>query len=124
MVEDHLREGLAARVLTQKASEAKRLGDGQVRLDVVEWGARPIGLLDNSAALAIERGVNATHGVLGTLNLDHEDWLHEAWLGSHHGSEEDAARGGDDLSAATVNGVRVQRHVVNVDPDITQNLVA
>merc|ERR1719197_1008700 len=44
VVEDHLREGLAARVLAQEAREAEGLGDGQVGLDGVQRRARAVDL--------------------------------------------------------------------------------
>merc|ERR1719198_1885125 len=124
MMEHHLREGLAAGVLPKEASEAEGLGDGQVGLDVVQRGARPIGLLDDGATLAVERRVHAAHGVLGTLDLDEEDRLLQARLGGQAGREEDAARRRDDLAAAAVDRVGVQRHVEQVDAHVTQRLVA
>ena len=111
VVEDHLRERLARRVLAEEAGEAERLGDGEVRLDVVHRRARPVGLLDDGAALAVEARVDAAHGVLRTLDLHKEDRLLQARLRDEHGGEEDAARRGDDLAAAAVDGVRVQHHV-------------
>mmetsp|Transcript_25409 Transcript_25409/g.43424 ORF Transcript_25409/g.43424 Transcript_25409/m.43424 type:complete len:875 (-) Transcript_25409:33-2657(-) len=124
VVEDHLREGLARRVLAEEAGEAEGLGDGQVGLDVVQRRARAVGLLDDGAALAVERRVDAAHRVLGTLDLDHEDGLLQPRRGRHHRSKEDAARRGDDLPAAAVDRVRVQRDVHDVDADVAEGLVA
>mmetsp|Transcript_23615 Transcript_23615/g.58334 ORF Transcript_23615/g.58334 Transcript_23615/m.58334 type:complete len:504 (-) Transcript_23615:10-1521(-) len=124
VVEDHLREGLAGGVLAQEAGEAERLRDGQVRLDVVEGRAWPVALLHHDATLAVERRVDAAHGVLRALDLDHEDRLHQPGLRGHHRREEAAARRRDDLATAAVDRVRVQRDVGDVDLDVAQRLVA
>ena len=90
-------------------------GWGWGYLDVVHGGARPVGLLDDGAALAVEARVDAAHGVLRTLDLHEEDRLLQARLRDEHRGEEDAAGRGDDLAAAAVDGVRVEHHVVDVD---------
>merc|ERR1719240_2373112 len=92
VVEDHLREGLTAGVLAQEAGEAERLGDGQVGLDGVQRRARAVDLLNDGAALAVERRVDAAHRVLWALDLDEEDGLLQARRGGEDGSEEGAAR--------------------------------
>mmetsp|Transcript_36215 Transcript_36215/g.121292 ORF Transcript_36215/g.121292 Transcript_36215/m.121292 type:complete len:378 (-) Transcript_36215:1509-2642(-) len=124
VVEEHLGEGLAAGVLAEQVGESERLGDRQVGLDVVERRARPVGLLENGAAPLVERRIDAAHGALGALDLDQEDRLHEAGLSSQHRGEEHAARGGDDLSATAVDGVRVEHNVLDVEAHAADRLVA
>lgn len=48
------------------------------------------------------------------LDLHQVHGLHERWLGSELACIQDSACCGNDLAAAAVDGVRVQRHVVNV----------
>ena len=61
--------------------------------------------------------------MLTNLDLHEVDWLHEPRLGRQHGGVEDSPRRGDDLAAAAVDGVGVQSHVVDVEPDRPQVLV-
>ena len=60
--------------------------------------------------------------MLTNLDLHEVDGLYEPWLGRQHGGV-DSPRCGDDLAAATVDGVSVQGHVVDVEPDRPQVLV-
>lgn len=67
MVEDALRERLAARVGAEVGGEAEGLVDGQVRLHVEHGRARHLRLLEDVAAPTVQHAVDAAHGVLGTL---------------------------------------------------------
>ena len=58
------------------------------------------------------------------LDFNKVDWLHQPGVGSEHGGVEDSPGGGDDLTAAAVNGVSMQGDVVNVKPNSSQVLVA
>ena len=51
------------------------------------------------------------------------DGLHEPGLGCEHAGVQDAPGCGDDLAAATMDGVSVQGDVIQVKPDGTQVLV-
>eukprot|EP00315_Gephyrocapsa_oceanica_P037559 CAMPEP_0185433746 /NCGR_PEP_ID=MMETSP1365-20130426/22048_1 /TAXON_ID=38817 /ORGANISM="Gephyrocapsa oceanica, Strain RCC1303" /LENGTH=324 /DNA_ID=CAMNT_0028038255 /DNA_START=80 /DNA_END=1052 /DNA_ORIENTATION=- len=124
VVEDELREGLAARVLAEEGGEAERLRDGQVRLDGPHWGTGAVDLLDHLAALARDGRVRLPLDGLGALDLAHEDGLLQPRRRRHHRGEEAAARGRDDLAAAAVDGVGVQHNVVDVDHDVAARLVA
>lgn len=57
------------------------------------------------------------------LDFNKVDWLHQPGVGSEHGGVEDSPGGGNDLTSSPVDGVRVQGHVVDVEPDGSQVFV-
>ena len=146
MVEHALGEGLSSGVGPEVGGEAEGLVDGQVGLDVEHGGAHDLGLLEHVATATVEDAVDAADGVLGTLkkekqrliqaiqhqkmieishlDLDQVDGLHEPGRGGERARVEAPPGGGDDLSAAPVDGVGVQGHVVDVEADAAHVLVA
>ena len=58
------------------------------------------------------------------LDFDEVHGLHHSRSRGEERRVEDATRRRDDLSAPAMNGVRVQRHVVDVKADAAQVLVA
>merc|ERR1719365_585001 len=57
------------------------------------------------------------------LDFNKVDWLHQPGVCSEHGGVEDSPGGGNDLTSSPVDGVRVQGHVVDVEPDGSQVFV-
>ena len=49
------------------------------------------------------------------LDLDQVDWLHEPWLSCELRGIDDSACRGDDLPAPSVDGIRMQRHIMDVE---------
>ena len=58
------------------------------------------------------------------LNLNLVDRLHEPWLCREGAGVQDPPGGGDDLAATTVDGVSVQRNVVQIEADTAHVFVA
>mmetsp|Transcript_7513 Transcript_7513/g.20518 ORF Transcript_7513/g.20518 Transcript_7513/m.20518 type:complete len:915 (-) Transcript_7513:51-2795(-) len=124
VVEHHLREGLSRGGLAEGAGEAEGLLHRQVGLDVVEGGARALRLLHHGAAAAVEAVVHTPDSGLRALNLNHEHGLLEAGLCSEHGRVEGAAGGGDDLTAAAVDGIGVEHDVLEVHANAAHVLLS
>lgn len=56
----------------------------------------------------IQDGVDATDGVLRTLNLDKVDGLLETWGGEQASGVRSTTASGDDLTTTTVDGISVE----------------
>ncbi len=124
MVEDALREGTAGSGSTESLSETERLGDGEVSLDNQERGSSDWLLTDNDTSSLSEGLIDATHGVIGALDLAEEDGLDESGLSGELSSVEDTSGSGDDLTATSVNSVGVKSHVHDVELDASHVLIA
>ena len=124
VVKDALREGLTAGVGAEVGGEAKRLVHGQIRLHHKHGRAHDLILLDHVATPTIEDAVNAADRGLRALDLDKVDGLEQAGRGGEHAGVQTAPSGRDNLAAAAMNGVRVERHVVHVEPDAAAILLA
>jgi len=119
VIEDALWEGLATSGGTEVAGEAERLGDREEGLDDVHRSAVNRLFRDDHTTLPVEGTVNAANGNFWALNLDGEDWFHDAWFGSHHAGVHNTTSSWDDLAATSVNGIGVESDVVNVESDTT-----
>merc|ERR1719221_2429641 len=73
MVEDALREGLAAGLLTQRCYEAEGLGHWQMCLHLDERGALAGILLEDAASAHVHARIDAAHGLLWAGDLHQED---------------------------------------------------
>merc|ERR1719391_1959607 len=131
VVEHALWEGLASGVGPQVSCEAKGLIDRQVGLDHKHGGAGSLCLLKHVSSPSVQHTIDSSNRVLRALDFNKVDWLHQPGVGSEHGGVEDSPGGGNDLTSSPVDGVRVQGHVVDVEPDgsqvsshITPSLVA
>ena len=62
-------------------------------------------------------------GSFTNLDFNKVDRLHQPGIGCQHGGVEHSPGGGDDLTAAPVDRVRVQGHVVDVEPNSSQVFV-
>mmetsp|Transcript_57563 Transcript_57563/g.174050 ORF Transcript_57563/g.174050 Transcript_57563/m.174050 type:complete len:960 (+) Transcript_57563:128-3007(+) len=124
VVEDALREGLAARLLAQRGDEAEGLGHGQVGLDLQEGRALARVLLEDAAAPQVHAGVDAAHRLLRAGDLHEEDGLLQRRLPQELRGEAGAARRGHDLPRAAVDGVGVEGHVHDVEADAPHVLLA
>lgn len=117
MVEDALREGLAASAGAEISREAEGFGDGEEGTDVVDGGAGTVFFTDDDTTTASEDTVDAAHGVFDGLDVDLEDGLDEAGSGGELAGVEDTASGGDDLTTTTVNSISVHGDILDVDAD-------
>merc|ERR1719445_1908372 len=124
MVEYALREGLSSGVGAEIGGEAERLVDGQISLDVEHGGADDLGLFEDVSTTSVEDTVDTSDGVLGTLDLDQVDGLHESGLGGKDAGVQATSGRGDDLTASSVDGVGVKGHVVDVESAGAHVLVA
>ena len=123
MVKDALREGLPSSVGPEVGGESEGLVDGQVGFDVEHGGSSNLSLLEDVATTSVEHTVDASDSVLGTLDFDQVDGLHEPGGGGEHAGVETPPGRGDDLSASSVDGVSVQGDVIDVESDSTHVLV-
>ena len=57
------------------------------------------------------------------LDLHQVDWLHESVLGGELAGQQDSAGGGNDLATTTVDGICVQRHIMDVKADSSHVLL-
>jgi len=83
VIEYALWEGLATGGGTKVASEAERLSDREEGLDNVHRSAVNRLFGDDHATLSVKRTVNTADGNFRALNLDREDWFHNARFRSH-----------------------------------------
>jgi hypothetical protein len=124
VVEDRLGESLSGSGLSEISVEAERLENGEVSLDVEERSTRSLLLGEDVTTSSGKDTVNTTHGVLGDLNLDEVDGLHESGLSEKSGSVQDTAGSGDDLTTTTVNGISVEGNVEDVEAASSHGLLS
>merc|ERR1712039_470890 len=124
VVEDALRECLAAGLLTQRRHKAEGLSDWQVRLHLDEGRALTRVLLKHAAAPQVHARVDTAHGLLRARDIDQEDRLLERWLGRHLRRKAAPACRRHDLASATVDRIGVERHIHDVEADTTHVLLA
>lgn len=115
MVKDHLRECLTSGGLSQLGGESEGLVDGQVGLDVEEWGTWSLLLREDHTSLLVQHSVDSSHSLLWALNLDQEDWLLDRWLGEKGRSVDDTSAGWDDLTTSSVDGIGVEDDIEDVE---------
>ena len=68
--------------------------------------------------------IDTSHSSFGALNFAKVDGLQELRFGSKNGGVGDTSGCGDDLATSSVDGVRVQRHVVDIYSDSSHLLIA
>ena len=127
----------------------KGLVDREVCLHDEHWRADNLHLLKHVASTSIQDTIDATDCNFGALRerrqrdtasewsnvtylifkhqqshlyLHQVDRLHEARLSGQHAGIKDTTCGGDDLATSAMDGVSVERHVVDVETDGTQVL--
>lgn len=123
VIKDTLRERLSTSILSQVSRESERLIDRQVGLHNEHGRPNDLSLFDNNASPSVQHAINSSHNSLWTLDLHQVHWFQQSWLSREDGRVQASSGSGDDLSAAPVDGIRVQGHVMNVEPDSTQILV-
>jgi hypothetical protein len=124
VIEHALWESLATSGGTEVASETERFGDWEEGLDNVHWRAVNRLFGHDHTTLSVEGTVDTANGDFWALNLDGEDWFHDAWASSHHAGVHDTTCGRDDLTATSVNGIGVESDIVDVESDATDVLFA
>jgi len=117
VIEDTLREGLSGSLGAEIGGETERGVYGQVSLNEVERSADLLLLGEDVSTTTIEGGIDTSHGVFRTLDLDQVDGLHEAGLGGQDGGVQDLPGGGDDLTSTSVDGISMEGDIVNVPAD-------
>merc|ERR1711972_49955 len=123
MVKDALREVLSAGLLAQSRHEAERLGNWKVRLDLYERRSLTRILFEDATATKVHACIDATHGILWARDLHQKDWFLKCRVRKHFGSETTTARRRHDLASAAVDGVGVERNILNVESDATHILL-
>jgi hypothetical protein len=124
MVEDALREGTAGGGSTESLSETEGFSDREVSLDDEEGSSGDGLFTDNDTSSLGKSLIDATHGIVGALNLAEEDGLDESGLSSELRSIVDSSSGGDDLTTTSMDSVGVEGHVHNVELDASHVLVS
>ncbi len=81
-------------------------------------------LLEDVTTTPIQDTIDTTNGVFGALDLDQVDRLHQPWFGGQERGVEDATGCRDDLATSAMDGVSVECHVVDVETDSAQVLIA
>merc|ERR1719270_908595 len=94
-----------------------------VGLDDEHGGAGGLRLLENVTSPSVQYAVDSSNCVLRALDFNKVDRLHQPGIGCQHGGVEHSPGGGNDLTTAPVDRVRVQGHVVDVEPNSSQVFV-
>ena len=124
MVEDALREGTAGGGGTESLGETKGLSDREISLYNEEGGSGNGLFTDNDTSSLSEGLIDATHGVVGALNLAKEDGLNEAGLCSELRSVVNTSSGRDDLTTTSVDCVGVKCYVHDVELDASHVFIS
>ena len=124
MVEDALREGSTGGGGSEGLGETEGLADGQVSLHVDERSAGDGLLRDDDTSSLGESLIDGADDIIGGLDLAKEDGLLELGTGGELASVVDTSGGGDDLTTTSVDGVGMERDVVDVESDTSHVLIA
>lgn len=124
MIEHVLGECLALRSLTQITGKAERLHDRQVRLDREHGRAGTLLFREHLPTALVQARVDTANSVLRALNLDQVDRLLQRRLREQARGVGDTARGWQNLTTATVNGIGVQNDIHDVDPYTAHRLLS
>jgi len=124
VIEHALWEGLAGSSSSKVGIETEGLVDWEVSFHH-EHGSSGDGFFsEDVSSLSVEDGVDTTHGGFWALDLDEVDGLEESWLGGHDAGVEASSRGGDELSASSMDGISVEGDVVEIESDSSHIFVA
>jgi len=122
MVEHALWECTARGSCSEGLGESEGLSDGQMSLELDEWGSGN-GLFTNDyTSSGGEARVDATNCIIRALNFNKENWFLESWGCSQLGGVEDTAGSWDDLTTTSVDSIGVEGDVVDVESDSTHVL--
>jgi hypothetical protein len=124
MVEHALREGTAGGGGTESLGETEGLSDGQVSLDGNERSTRDLLLTNNHTTTLRHAVVDTTNSIIRGLDLNQEDGLLEAGLGSHLSAVQDTAGSGGDLTTTSVDSISVEGNIHDVEAAATELLIA
>lgn len=124
MGENALREGTAGGGGSEGLGETEGLSDGEEGLDVNERGAHDRLFFVNDTSSLGHALVDSTNSVIGALDLDQEDGLHESWGGSELRGEEDTSGSGDDLTATSMDSISMEGNILDVETDSSHVLVS
>ena len=117
MVKHALGEGLAPRVRAEVSSETEGLVHREVGLDDKHGCPSHLALLKHVTTATVQHTIDPSNCHLRTLYFHKVHGLHEARFSREDAGIEDPSCGWNDLSSPTVDGVCVQRHIVDVEPD-------
>jgi len=124
VVEHALREGLTLSLGTEIIVETEGLQHRQVSTDNAERSARTRLLSDDGTTTTVEASVDATDHALRALDLHKEDRLLKTRLSGEHASVVATTSSRDDLATTTVDSIRMQSNIVEVEADTTNVLIA
>ena len=124
MIEHALWESSAWGGGSEWLGETEWLSDWQVGLHLdkrcsLDW----LFTNDNTSSLG-EALIDGADGVIGSLDLNQEDWLLEPWRGGKLAGIEVSSSGRDNLTTSSMDGIIVERNIMNVDSDTSPVLIA
>jgi len=114
---------LSSSACTKIGGKSKRLGNGQMALDVGEGSTVSLDFLDDLSSSLVHDGIDSSDDSLGALNLDKEDRLHKAGLSSELSGIEDTSSGGDNLTSSSMDGISVKSDVQKVESNSSHVLL-
>mmetsp|Transcript_27288 Transcript_27288/g.37600 ORF Transcript_27288/g.37600 Transcript_27288/m.37600 type:complete len:243 (-) Transcript_27288:2020-2748(-) len=124
VVEHELREGGPGGGGGQGLREAEGLGHGQVGLHLGHAAGHGLALVEHVTAAHGHDVVDGAHDGVGAGDVHQEDRLQQRGAGQVHAGVGHAAGRGRDLAHAAVDGVRMQRHVVDDELEAAHPLLA
>jgi len=117
VIEHALREGLAGSLLAEIASEAERLGNGEVSFDLEDGCSDTLLLLNHTATAPVQAAVDATDSLLRASNIHKVDGLQETRLGSQAARIHASTSSGHNLTSTAVDRVSVHGDIQEVPTD-------
>merc|ERR1712008_155787 len=106
-------------VLAEFRDEAKRLGNREISLHLNQWCAFARVFLENASSPLIHARIHAAHSVLWACDFHQEYRFLQSWGCCEFCSEACTPRWWHDLTCSTVNGIRVQCNIHQVETDGT-----
>lgn len=103
--------------LPQIGGETERLVDRQVRLDDEHGRTGDLRFLEHVTTASVQHTVDTSDGGLGTLDFAQIHGLHDARCGRNVRGVQHTTGSWNDLATTTMDGVSVQRHIVDVEAD-------
>lgn len=83
------------------------------------------GLLTNDDTSSLGKAlINGADGIIWSLDFNQEDWLLEFWAGCELASVEISSGSRDNLTTSSMDGIIVERNIMNVDSDTSPVLIA
>lgn len=115
MIKHTLRECFSLSDTSEVFSESERFSDWQIRFDYDHWRAWDWLFSYNKSSSLGNHLVDPSDDLVRRLDFTEENWLHEPWLGCKLTGINDPPSRWNDLATSSVNGVRYQLGIHDVD---------